>query len=343
MLTVELAVEIFVLAKQGKSIRSIARDLGISRTTVRRYLREQITQPQYAERPHRASKLDPYKAYIQERIAAAKPEWIPATVLYREIVERGYPGKESLVRSYVAEFKPRKEKEPDNRFETPAGKQMQVDFTTIKCGKMTLKAFVATLGFSRASYVRFGLTEKQEDWLRGIEEALIYFGGVPQEVLFDNAKCIMIERDAYGEGEHRWNAKLMALALDYGFVAKACRPYRARTKGKVERFNHYLKNSFMVPLKAEYKTLGLTVDPAVANAHIGAWLHDVAHQRIHATTGEKPQVRLEQERFALQALPSINRVEHADMSARRTIRSVQPHNSLQHPLSVYDDYLGVQP
>lgn len=338
MLTVELAVEIQVLAKQGKSIRAIARELGISRATIRRYLREQITQPHYTERPKREGKLTPYQDYICQRIEAAKPDWIPATVLYREILERGYTGKESLVRSYVAEFKPQRPDEPDNRFETPAGKQMQVDFTTIKVGKTTIKAFVATLGYSRACYVRFSHAEKQEDWLRGIEEACVYFGGVPQEILFDNAKCIMIERDAYGEGDHRWNAKLLEMALNYGFKPKACSPYRARTKGKVERFNHYLKNSFFVPLRAQYNALGLTVDVDVANAHIGAWLNDVAHQRIHGTTGDKPQVRLEQERFMLQPLPASdhNTVSCASPSMAG---AALPHDSLQHPLSTYDAWL----
>lgn len=340
MLTMELAVEISVLAKQGKSIRAISRELGLSRTTVRRYLRKQIIEPKYSQRPKRASKLDPFKTYIGERIAAAKPEWIPAAVLYREILERGYTGKESLVRQYVAKFKSTKVVEPDNRFETPAGKQVQVDFTTINCGKHRLKAFVATLGFSRASYVRFSLTEKQDDWLAGLEEAFIYFGGVPQEVLFDNAKCIMLERDAYGVGRHRWNTKLLALAADYGFTPKACRPYRARTKGKVERFNHYLKNSFIVPLKAEYKVLGLSLDVTGANARVGAWLHDVAHQRTHAATNEKPQTRLEQERFAMQPLP-FNSASHSSQVLHDELSMTVPPNSFQHNLAVYDSLLEV--
>lgn len=136
------------------------------------------------------------------------------------------------------------------RFETPSGKQIQVDFTTISRHRRKIKAFVATLGFSRATYVRFSEHERQEDWLSGIEEACQFFGGVPQEILFDNAKAIMIERDAYSEGRHRRNAQLLAIAQDYGFVARACRHYRARTKEKVENFNNYLKSSFITPLAA---------------------------------------------------------------------------------------------
>jgi transposase len=74
----------------------------------------------------------------------------------------------------------------------------------------------------------------------GIEAALDYLGGVPKELLFDNTRCIMIERDAYGDGAHRWNAKPLEMDKDYGFKLKACRLYRAKTKGKVERFNSYL-------------------------------------------------------------------------------------------------------
>lgn len=159
-------------------------------------------------------------------------------MLLREVQDRGYCGGISQLKYYVADFKT-VESDPAVRFETPSGKQMQVDFTTISRHRRKIKAFVATLGFSRATYVRFSEHERQEDWLSGIEEACQYFGGVPQEILFDNAKAIMIERDAYGEGRHRWNAQLLAMAQDYGFVARACRPYRARTKGKVERFNSF--------------------------------------------------------------------------------------------------------
>lgn len=176
--------------------------------------------------------------------------------------------------------------------------------------------------------------------MAGIEGALHYFGGVPKELLFDNAKCIMIERDAYGEGLHRWNARLLEMARDYGFSLKACRPYRAQTKGKVERFNGYLKHSFITPLAAILKQAGLELDVAVANAQVGPWLHDVANQRIHATTGEPPQRLLDKERFDLQALPDgvACRLTSTLPAQHRAI----PLESLQHPLSVYDQLLEVR-
>ena len=82
---------------------------------------------------------------------------------------------------------------------------MQVDFTIIRRGNRPLKAFVATLGFSRASYVRFFDHERNDAWVTGLREACHFFGEVPQEVLFDNASTIIHERDAYGEGDHRWH------------------------------------------------------------------------------------------------------------------------------------------
>lgn len=340
MLTQELLVEIHVLHRQGMGVRAIAKRLNLSRNTVRRYLRDQAKTPSYPERESRPSKLEPFKPYLLERINAAKPNWIPATVLFREIAAKGYEGKEGILKMYLRQFK-QPVPEPVIRFETPPGKQMQVDFTTIRRHHHPLKALVATLGYSRATYVRFSEQERQEDWLTGIEAALHYFGGVPEEILFDNAKCIMIERDAFGDGQHRWNASLLAMARDYGFRLRACRPYRAKTKGKVERFNGYLKHSFVTPRAATLKQAGLVLDVEIANGQVGQWLHDIAHQRIHGTTGEKPQDLLEKERMSFQGLP----VKNVQMGAVITARSPRtlPFESLQHPLSIYDQLLGVAP
>ena len=340
MLTQESLVEIHVLHRQGLGIRAIAKTLNVSRNSVRKYLRDMARTPTYRERADRTSKLDPFKPYLLERIAAAKPDWIPATVLFREIQEKGFTGKEGIVKNYIRPFKPQQD-ESITRFETAAGHQLQIDFTTICRGRFKLKAFVATLGFSRATYVRFSEYERQEDWLLGIEAALDYFAGVPKELLFDNAKCIMTERDAYGEGAHRWNAKLLEMAKDYGFKLKACRPYRAKTKGKVERFNGYLKGSFITPLAASLKQAGLVLDVDTANAHIGPWLQDVANQRIHGTTGEKPAELLAKERLSLQPLPSG--IKPRQSERRQTTRYALPLESLQHPLSVYDQLLEVRP
>jgi transposase len=182
------------------------------------------------------------------RIAAARRKWI----LLREIREQGYQGGITILRSFVFPYKQMTVK-PVVRFETEPGEQIQVDFTTIRKGKQPLKAFVATMGYSRASYVHFFDNERNESWLHGIKEAFHYFGGVPRKLLFDNTKTIIITRDAYDEDQHRWHSQLLTLSKDYGFSPRVCQPYRAKTKGKVERFNGYLKGSFMTPLAASLK------------------------------------------------------------------------------------------
>jgi transposase len=147
MLTLEQAVTIQILHQQGQSIKAISRELGVSRNTVRKYLRQNTT-PQYQRIQPRISILDPYKPYLLQRVNAAHPEWIPAVVLYQEILRLGYPGKIRILREYLATLKPVAKPEPIIRFETQPGQQMQVDFTTIRRNNTTLKAFVATLGYS---------------------------------------------------------------------------------------------------------------------------------------------------------------------------------------------------
>jgi transposase len=337
MITQETFVEIHVLHKQGLGIRAIARKLGLSKNTVRRYLRQPIVMPSYSPRAKRPTKLEPFTAYLLQRIDAAKPHWIPAAVLFREIKALGYGGGITLVRAYVSQQKP-KSTEAVTRFETAPGVQLQVDFTTIRRGRHALKAFVATLGFSRASFVRFTESERQEDWLEGISLALSYFGGVPREILFDNAKCIMIQRDAYGDGQHKWNTLLLDQAKHYGYKPKACQPYRAKTKGKVERFNRYLKESFITPLAASLRQAGLELTADLANAHIGPWLAEVAHQRDHGTTKVKPAVRLEEERQSFMPLPATSS-SALPIQPKGPALSVMPFESLQHSLTIYDQLL----
>lgn len=331
-------MDIHVLHQQGLSIRHIAKQLGISRNTVRAYLRDRQKIPVYTRRQVRPTKLQPYQDYLRSRIEAAKPYWIPATVLLRELKTLGYTGGITMLKEHIKQYKVLMPADPVVRFETLPGVQMQVDFTTVTHYGIRIKAFVATLGYSRATFVRFTDRERQEDWIEGLEAALEYFGGVPKEVLFDNAKAIMIERDAYGEGEHRWNTALLTVAKKYNFKPRACRPYRAKTKGKVERFNAYLKSSFVTPLAATLKQHGLKLTAELLNGHIGAWLETVAHQRTHGTTGAKPQVRLEEERFALQPLTT----GYLPVTRLPENSKVIPRESFQHPLSIYDALLEVR-
>jgi len=331
MLTQEQAVEVRVLHRQGQSVRPIAKELGCSRNTVRRYLRE-AGAVRYGPRAPRRCKLDPYKAYVLERVEAARPHWIPATVLLREITERGYRGGISQLKAFLVPLK-RAEPEPLVRFETPPGQQMQADFTVVRRGRDALLALVATLGYSRASFAEFTTDETTGTLCRALRAAFDYFGGVPAQVLFDNAKSVVLERDAYGPGVHRWNPELLALAEECGFTPRLCRPYRAKTKGKVERFNGYLKGSFLVPLAASLKASGLTLTAQVANRHVRRWLDEVANERVHGTTGEVPSARLAEERAVMLPAPALK------APARVATRVATPLESLQHPLAVYDALL----
>ncbi len=108
----------------------------------------------------RASLLDPYNAYLKDRVQAEHPNWIPATVLMREIQYQGFTGSYSIHKKYMAGFRPPKVVEADNRFETAPGKQLHVDFTTIRRGRGPVKALVATMGYSRSSFVRFYRRER---------------------------------------------------------------------------------------------------------------------------------------------------------------------------------------
>lgn len=338
MFTLELRVEIDVLYRQGISIREIARQLNCSRQTVRRYIRmgSNVSSARYSPRAPRPCKLDPFKPYLLERIEAARPHWIPASVLLKELQTQGYTGGYTMLKVFIAPLK-NKPAEPVVRFETEPGEQMQVDFTIIRQGRRPLLAFVATLGWSRASFVRFYPRQDTAAWCDGIEQALTYFGGTPRHLLFDNARTIILERDVYGKGRHRWHPALLELAERYGFVPRVCQPYRARTKGKVERFNRYLKESFAVPLVATFKQAGLVLDVDAANARIGAWLVGTANARKHGTTGIAPELRLQKEVAALLPLP-VRHVMPA-VSQTKTAGRVVPLESIQHPLSVYQSLL----
>lgn len=171
------------MARRGEAVRAIARQLDCSRNTVRRYLRDEAAR-RYGPRQARACKLDDYRSYLHERIEQARPRWIPATVLLREISERGYGGGISQLKAWLAPLK-RTELEPVVRFETPPGKQMQADFTHVRRGRDPLIALVATMGYSRATFVKFTAREDAATLCTGLREAFGYFGGVPEHVLFD--------------------------------------------------------------------------------------------------------------------------------------------------------------
>jgi hypothetical protein len=145
----------------------------------------------------------------------------------------------------------------------------------------------------------------------------------------------VLERDRYGRGQHRFHPGFLDFAGHYGFRPRLCQPYRAQSKGKVERFIRYLRGSFWVPLASRMAAEGVVVDAAAANLAAGRWLREVANARVHATTGEVPAARLDEEREALGSIPPpygglLRRMDERPLPPPRPIAG------LQHPLALYD-------
>lgn len=336
MLRLEELHVIEILYKQGHSKKAISRQLGISVNTVRKYIKTG-EKPRYSSRESKPLKLDPYKEYIVKRLADAYPHWVPATVIYREIKILGYQGKYTQLKDYMLGLK-RPKQESIIRFETEPGYQMQVDWAVFRRGKDRLSAFIATLGYSRASYVEFVTDEKLETLLRCHQNAFDYFGGIPFTILYDNMKTVIIERDAYGTGQHRFHSGLWDFAKHTGFTPKVCKPYRAQTKGKVERFIHYLKHSFYFPLLGQLNALGQRMDEETANYYVSKWLNEVANQRLHSTIGAVPFHRLQEERLKLQPLAPFYATAEAGIAKQTRLIDFEAFDNgpFQHDLQVYE-------
>lgn len=142
-------------------------------------------------------------------------------------------------------------------------------------------------------------------WLQGLKAAFDYYGGIPHQVLCDNAKALIIGRDAYAEGEHKLHDEMPQMSKDYAFkLIASVSLIELKQKEKSIVSTHYLNNSFIVALLAERRAQNLELDVEMANAKVGSWLQRIAHQRIHGTTAEKPAVRLVEEVKFLQTLPA---------------------------------------
>lgn len=179
------------------------------------------------------------------------------------------------------------------------------------------------------------MTSERFEVLRSCHEhAFEFFGGVAREVLYDNMRTVVLARDAYGPGQHRFHASLWDMARHFGFRPRLCRPYRAQTKGKVERFNRYLRHSFVLPLQSKLKQAGLSLDVATANVEVRRWLDEVANCRVHGELKARPMELLREERKHLLPLPCRQQVEPAPEAA--FVQSAWPVIKLQrHPL-VYE-------
>lgn len=224
------------LHKSGWGAKRIAKEFKCARNTVRRYLREGGTIA-YKGRP-RASALDGLDEWLRERFFRHEGN---ADVIRQELEsEHGIAISlrqvERRVREWRRELKA--QKRATVRYETAPGHQMQIDFgdTRVWIGgeRVRIHVFVATLGYSRRLHIRASQRQRQTDWFEGMEGAFLRFGGVPAEVLIDNAKALVEHHDAVTR-EVRFNARLHAFARYWGFRPRACAPYRARTKEQTSR------------------------------------------------------------------------------------------------------------
>ena len=291
--------QIYELQARGYSVRAIARALGLSRNSVRKYLRaEEIPQPK--PRLRRGSRLDPYAAHIQQRLGEGVENCV---VLLRELRARGYLGSYSLVKAYVQPLRQRPPATPTMRFETAPGEQAQVDFGQFRYqaadgSTRSVWAFVLVLSWSRALYVEFVRRADLPTFLRCHVHAFERLGGAPRRCLYDNTKLVVLGRDA--AGEPIWNPRFLDFARRLGLSPRLCQPYRAQTKGRVESGIKYLRGNF-------WSTTRFT-DEADLNGQAAAWVDGVANVRVHGTTHERPLDRLVVERAQLLPLPPADRL-----------------------------------
>ena len=289
------------LHRQGLSVTAIARRTGRDPKTVRKYIERGLEPPVYGPRQvGRPAKLLPFVDYVRERLAAF-PD-LTATRLLREIRERGFGGAYSPVKRFVAAIRPNEGPKPfEVRFETPPGLQAQVDFARFVVAfedepgvSRIIWLFSLVLGHSRHIFARFVLHQDLQTLLRCHMAAFEAIGGVPVEILYDRMKTAVTGQD--GEGHIVYNRSLLALAQHYGFLPKACRPYRAKTKGKVERPFRYIREDFF--LGRSFR------DMDDLNRQLADWLATVANVRLHGTTNRIVADAFAAEQPELQALPA---------------------------------------
>ena len=286
--------------EQGTSKSALARQLGVHRDTIHRWIRagdldrDLDDEPvRYGPRAPTPTKLDAYRPILEARLAAY-PE-LSAVRLLEEIRAAGYAGGYTQLKALVRHIRPAPVPEPVIRFETAAGHQAQVDFAHFRFSWGVRYALLVVLGYSRLLWCRFYPRQDMRTLMDGLEEAFRYFGGVPRELLFDQMKAV-ITRDLRLEGGALIrNLEFLRFAHHWSFTARACRPYRAQTKGKVERPVRYLRSNFVYGRTFLHDT--------DLEAQRAQWLDGVANVRVHGTTGEPPRARFDRdERLQLQPL-----------------------------------------
>lgn len=295
MLTKETYAMIKALHDRGVYRQDIAHQVGVHPKTVSRALARGAAPS--GVRTKRGSKLDAFKETVDRLLGEGV--W-NAVVIHREIAAEGYTGGMTTLRKYVGSKRSLRPTRATVRFETAPGRQMQSDWGEIEtsiAGLPTKVFFIANLlGHSRRMHFWCAPSLDSEHTFEGIVRAFEYFGGVTEEVLVDNQKVAVLSHRPQ-EGP-RFQERFLDLAGHYGFTPKACRPYRARTKGKDERAVGYIKQHFFVRYRAFESWAQL-------NQQAETWLAQEADPRVHGTTREVVLAHFEREAPALRPLPAL--------------------------------------
>ncbi len=286
--------------EQGLSKAEIARTLGVSRQTLYDWINtEQLDREldngpvRYTPRPAVARKVDRYRPMIQARLTEYPR--LSATRLFEEARAAGYDGGYTQVKEFVRAVRPGAPEDPVVRFETPPGLQAQVDFAEFRLPWGKRFALLVVMGYSRLIWLQFYPRQTLMVLIRGLEEAFAAFGGVPGELLFDQMKAVIIEDHREAGGKLLENIEFVRFAAHWNFRIRACRPYRARTKGKVERPIRFVRESFFYGREF--------LNDEDLNQQALSWVTQKANLRVHRTTLEVPQVRFDRdERAVLKAL-----------------------------------------
>lgn len=271
--------------KKGLSYTEIARKHHIDPRTAKKYA-ESDTKPVYTLTAPKPSKLDPYKHLIDMWMEEAP---YSAVRIHEKLMEQGCDCKYTIVRQYVATRKADLNGKATVRFETMPGLQGQVDWGFFENYKVLengeykkLYCFLMILGYSRMRYIEFVTDMSTTTLIKCHINAFRYFGGYPEEILYDNMKQVVVKR-MMKQSESELNKQFEDFAGFYGYKPILCRPYRGQTKGKVERTVRYVRENFMVGVK--YNSL------EHLNSQAHAWCNKI-NAKVHGTTNERPIDRL---------------------------------------------------
>ncbi|WP_207755119.1 IS21 family transposase [Alkaliphilus hydrothermalis] len=235
------------LHRAGVPKKAIARSLNMSKNTVKSLIKKK--KPPKYEREYYPTKIDSYKDQIREWYLNPQYDFI-GTRIFRELKQRGYEGSINPIYRYLLTLKEEKDeitKRATIRVETPYGDQSQFDWSPYKVdigGKLTeVHCLTMILSASRKKAVVFSKSVDGDSIYEAIEELFRDLGGVTKELIIDNPKALVISHEK--DKEVKYNESTLMLSMHLGTELNACRPYRARTKGKVEKPYQYIEEQFI--------------------------------------------------------------------------------------------------